>query len=107
MQTQNQYILSVLKERADKGLNSFERVNGGIYATQLPRCINDLRKQGHTILSRQEKDKSVTYYYQEPVTKLHGATSAAGSPADPKNPNKGRTIKYWNGSVLEQVTIGV
>lgn len=61
MKTQNETILSLLKERGEQGINSFERVNGGVYATQLPRCINDLKKAGNIIVSKPNKDRSVTY----------------------------------------------
>lgn len=79
--TQNEQILSILVERGETGLNSFERLNGGVFAAQLPRCINDLEKLGYEILSIPQKNRSVNYVLMgmkqanepEPKT-VHGLT---------------------------------
>ena len=93
MKTQNQQILELLTERGDKGINSFERLNGGIYAAQLPRCINDLRKLGHNILVSQPlKDRSVNYYLD--TTPSIYSTPQKEALDEQKNPNKGRVISY-------------
>lgn len=64
--TQNNQILALLQQRKDRGVNSFERLGKGIFAAQLPRCISDLRKQGHVIVvSLPLRDRSVNYFLLE------------------------------------------
>jgi len=61
MKTQHQQIIKILKERG--GMNSYEY---RMQFIQLPVRIRELKQSGYNIVSRPEKNRSVTYILQAP-----------------------------------------
>lgn len=57
--TQKQTILEILRRAGTMGVNSYGFARD--IALQLPVRIKELKETGYTIVSRREKDKSVTY----------------------------------------------
>ena len=57
--TQREKILGLLRRAGSLGVNSYGFARE--IALQLPVRIKELQEEGHSILHRREKDKSMTY----------------------------------------------
>jgi hypothetical protein len=60
--TQKQHVLQLIKDAGLLGIGSNELRNY-THAVDVPKCVSDLRKEGHTILSQDLSDGTVKYFY--------------------------------------------
>ena len=97
MKTQQEQILELLK--TNEKVNSYD-LTYKHSIKQAPTRIHELREQGYTILTSQPlSDGSVDYYLQVDEVKPIILES------NDNNPNKGRTVVYYNNGVREQITL--
>ena len=70
--TQYQYLINLLRERGEEGINSFERFNGRIKIGQLPARIYYLERFPYNlrITHKDMPDTSMTYILESEPPKL-------------------------------------
>ena len=97
--TQKAKILQLLKDASTKGVNSYGVARD--IALQLPTRIYELKQQGYIIKSRQNDDKSVTYFlFHEPSTPHPEAPTM---PVDaPKAPEPDMFTRHDDRATLER-----